>query len=100
LSALLTNLLVAGGVICYNATDNKAVGIVALIMCIATFVIAGFNHVVANMYFSIISLLATGKCNFLTLILLAFIGNVLSGYFLVFAFYFINKSGTKKYTIN
>jgi formate/nitrite transporter FocA (FNT family) len=37
----------------------------------------------------------TGRLNFLSLILLTFVGNIISGYALVFAYYFVSKSVKK-----
>ena len=73
-------LLVYFAVDSYKLSENKIVGLIILIMCVMTFILCGFEHSIADMFY--LSLDNTVSLQSICNILLIILGNSLGGLFI------------------
>lgn len=82
IGGILCNILVCFGAIAYSKLQDKLVGLIIVYLSIFAFVMCGFEHSVANMYYLISGLMVSNDIDIVvgaTNLLNATIGNLISG---------------------
>lgn len=88
---ILCNLLVCLAVWMSYRCDSVVDKILISILPIFIFVICGFEHSIANMYYVVLNMLYNHNINGIGIIIPATIGNIIGGCFVGIMYYIINK---------
>lgn len=75
--SFMCGILIYAGVDTYKKSQNNVSKVLAILMCVFVFIVCGFEHCVANMFYFVFSNSLSAKC--ILYILIMVIGNSLGG---------------------
>ncbi len=97
LTAIVTNMIIVAIVISWVNNTNKAISLVAIFLLIVVFIVGGYQHIVANMFYSTVYLfhgllyglhVDVAKV-FYNCIIPSALGNLVGGLFFFYLFYLL-----------